>query len=291
MKNLILVLGLGACIFSACSSDDENLKGKGTVTLSITDAPSDDDNIAAVYITINGVSYRQNGEWYNWEDFGEPEKINLLDLTNGKAELLGGFEVEGGEYTELRLHLDSDPNGGNPESVATYLEFKDGSVEPLYVPSGTSSGYKAKGEFLVPVNGNVFITADFDVRKSVVKAGNSGKYILKPVIRLVVENQAGFIEGVYPISENDNADYIVYAYEDGTYSESEADEPAETENRFMNATTSARLDNEGNFVLAYLAEGRYDLILVKLIDGAFEEVTEIKEDVVVSATETTKVTL
>jgi hypothetical protein len=39
------------------------------------------------------------------------------------------------------------------------------------------------------------VTADFDVRKSIVKAGASGKYILKPTIRLVVDNQAGCIKG------------------------------------------------------------------------------------------------
>jgi hypothetical protein len=39
------------------------------------------------------------------------------------------------------------------------------------------------------------VILDFDAAKSIVKAGNSGKYILKPTIRTTLEAQGGSIKG------------------------------------------------------------------------------------------------
>ncbi len=92
---------------------------------------------------------------------------------------------------------------------------------PLFVPSGAQSGYKGKGEFDITADAKIAVTADFDVHKSIVVAGKSGKYLLKPVIRLVVTELSGTINGTVV----DVADYntttdslVVYTYENGAYS-------------------------------------------------------------------------
>ena len=259
----------------ACTDDNES---QGTLSLSLTDAPTDADDIAGVYVTITGVEYREEGEsWQPLENFGETYKVNLLDLTNGKTALLGDFSVDAGNYEGLRFKLDASENGGSVDNPATYLEFTDGRQEPLFVPSGTQSGYKAKGSFSVPVNGTVFITADFDVRKSVVEAGNSGKYLLKPTIRLVVNDQAGTISGTLSGME-EGKKYVVYAYEKDTYTEAEAAEPAEGEARFPAAVSSAAIEDERSFVLHFLAAGEYDLVLATYADATFEEVVYVSEE-------------
>ena len=170
MKNSRIVrmfaaLLLGGSLLVGCGSDES---GNGTLRLSITDAPTDAENVAGVYVAITGVEYRTDGSsWQPFEGFGDPYTVNLLDLTDGKTALLGDFSVEAGTYDGLRFQIDASENGGDVSNAATYIEFTNGSTQPLYVPSGTQSGYKAIGSFTVPVNGSVFITADFDVRKSV----------------------------------------------------------------------------------------------------------------------------
>lgn len=284
-KALTAAFICGSFLF-ACTDDNES---QGTLSLRLTDAPTDADNIAGVYVTITGVEYRVEGEsWQPLENFGDPYKVNLLDLTNGETALLGDFSVEAGQYDGLRFKLDASENGGSVDNPATYLEFTDGTQEPLFVPSGTQSGYKAKGSFVVPVNGSVFITADFDVRKSVVEAGKSGKYLLKPTIRLVVNDQAGTINGTVS-GTMEGKKYVVYAYEKDTYSEAEAAEPAEGGARFPSAISSGTIE-EGAFELHFLAAGEYQLVVAASTDAVFEEVVFVSEEpVVVESEKTTSV--
>jgi hypothetical protein len=181
--------------------------------------------------------------------------------------------------------------------------------EPLFVPSAGQSGYKAQvqgedGSFTVPANGEVAITADFDVRQALVKTGGPNspnqRYILKPVLHLIVEDQAGSIEG--SITNEAGADSLaVFAYEDGDFTSDEAADPGEEESRFQNAVTSAAAtDTNGDgeldsYILPFLAEGTYDLVVAQYesdgtyVTGSGDAVDA--EDIAVSAGETTTVDL
>ena len=288
MKKLSVILSIilvTVFIFTACEKDNNT----GTLNLSITDAPVDDPNIEGVYLTITEVQYHKsdNNEWFSFEDFEGPAEFNILELTNGESALLGSFELETGTYTQLRFMLDAPVQGMSvPSSPGCYLKYNDGSTEPLYVPSGHQTGWKGVGAFTVPSNGDVGVTADFDARKSVVEAGVSGMYILKPTIRLIVDNQAGQITGgISNIPAG--SDIIVYAYEDGSYTAAEADEPTGESPRFPNAVTSSIADDNNSYHLAFLAPMTYDLVVGSSIDGEFQEVLGIIEDVVVESKETT----
>lgn len=293
MKRLFL-LGVVATTLSmtACNKDEDimAMDNTGTVRLNVTDAPTDADNIEGVYITFNRVEFKQNGEWQEFEGLTEPKTINLLALTEGKTELLGDFQIGAGEYSDVRFYLDAAENGGDAANAGTYIAFADGTTEPLYVPSGTQSGYKANGEFTVPINGTVNLTADFDLRKSVVKAGNSDKWILKPVIRLVVAEQAGSISGTIEGIEEETT-YLVYAYANGTFAEDEASIPAAGEAQFPKAVSSTRLNADGTFTLAFLAPGTYDLVVAAYSNGEFIGVINGIDDVEVTAQQTTQASL
>jgi hypothetical protein len=145
------------------------------------------------------------------------------------------------------------------------------------------------GAFVVPSNGDVAITADFDARKSVVKTGGMNSfYILKPTIRLIVDNQAGKIVGGVTNMPADSIDIIIYAYEDNAYTTTEADDPAnDTIPRFPNATTSDIVDDNSSYHLVFLAPMTYDLIVTTSFKGEFQEVLGIIEDVVVESKKTT----
>lgn len=288
MKRNIILLSLvflPFIFFTSCEKDDTD---KGILNLSITDAPIDSDGITGVYITVSEVHYHTSGNnWAVFNDYEGPKTFDLLELTKGKSEMLGSFEMEAGRYTQLRFVLDAPVFDMGPVSnPGCYLEFEDGTTEPLYVPSASQTGFKAVGTFTVPINGSVNVTADFDVRKSVIWSGLSGIYILNPTIRLIVDNQAGQIAGEV-INIPDGKQIIIYAYEDGTYDNSEADEPADEEPLFPNAITSDMVDEDGSYYLAFLAQGIYDLVVVATIEGEYHEVLGIIEDIVVESNKTT----
>jgi hypothetical protein len=158
----------------------------GMLRLYLCDAPLDAENITGVYITIDEIQYHGDGQWTTCQDFVGPETYDLLELTGGNSALLGELALPAGHYTQIRFMLDIEEEGSSRAGLGCYLEFADSSTVPLYAPSGGRTGYKGVGDFEVPVNGTIEVTADFDASKAVVVAGS--RYILKPTIKLVVSH-------------------------------------------------------------------------------------------------------
>ncbi len=253
----ILLAGT-SLFFSACNEDDA---AKGKVQLYITDAPVDEENVSGVFLTIRGIEIKGMNGWEATTTFEYPIKIKILDYQNGSAYFLTEKILPAGTYREVRLLLDAPTEqGGVLTNPGCYLAYLDGTTKPLFVPSGAQTGYKVKGEFNIVEGGTVAVTLDFDVRKSIVKAGASNKFLLKPVIRLIANQDAAIIKGTYTQEEiAEPTRVIVYAYKKGTFT---ADEMNEDESgiRFNNALTSTLVSSHGSFTLAFMASGEYDLI-------------------------------
>ena len=285
MRNLVLalvvILGTVAALGLSCGE----APGTGTLALYLSDAPIDAENVTGVYITINEIQYHINDQWTTCEEFESPQTYNLLELTNGNSTLLGELTLPGGHYNQIRFILDIPEMGQTPASPGCYVEFTDNSTSPLFVPSGNTTGYKGVGQFTVPNNGTVQVTADFDVRKAVHLADSH--YILRPTIRLVVNNEAGRISG--SIANNSTyTDIIVFAYEDGTWADTEDDEPVAPESRFPNAVNSGKMCEDGHYTIPLLAAGTYDLVVAGYNGDVFGEVLGFVSDVVVESNKTTK---
>ncbi len=274
-------------MFTACEKETGDT---GRLKLYLTDSPIDTDGIEKVYITVKEIQYHTNEDgWNTFSEFEEPQKYDLLDLQRGNSELLGSFELASGTYTQIRFILDAPVMAAGPKAnPGCYLEFEDGSTQNLFVPSGAQTGYKAVGSFTVPANGEVEVTADFDVRKSVVKAGASGMYLLKPTIRLAVNNQAGQIAGAVTNIPED-ASIIIYSYEHGSYDASEAADPDQDETRFPNAVSNDMVDEEGNYYLAFLAAGDYDLVVTSVTGDGLYGVLGVIENITVESNKTSVV--
>jgi len=275
------MLGIGLTL--SCSDEDGNDAKDGKVSIYITDAPTDDSNIEAVVVAINKIEMKGPDGWETVKEFETPFSLNLLDYQNGESYFVTESFIEAGTYKEVRLKLEAaSENDESGEVSGSYIKYKDGSKKSLFVPSGSQSGYKVKGEFTLPEEGAVAVTLDFDVRKSIVKAGASGKFLLKPTVRLIANQDAAIINGHF--TEFDQyAQVVVYAYEKDTY---QADEATleDDEVLFPNAVTSAKVDGSGNFKLAFLAPGEYDLIVTSNnSDGSFNEVVKHYDDVTVNA--------
>lgn len=273
----------------------------GTVSLSITDSPIDASNVSGVWITVKEIQYHRSDTtgWVSMEGFQGPQKINLLELTDGSSKLLGELNLYAGHYTQIRFILDIEEmsaNGSVPQNPGCYISFNDGLPDaPLFVPGSGVSGYKAVGAFDVPVNGTVSITADFDVRKAVVKMGN-GSYILKPTIRLVADHEAGKIAGEVT-NYTGTGNLLIFAYEDGTYKDTEDDDPVAaadpelTEPRFPGSVAgtgvSAAGDGSLHYVLSFLTEGIYDLAVAEYNGDTFVKTLGFVSNVSVVSNKTT----
>ena len=284
MKKFLLSVTIILAVLAASGVGCEQTPGTGTLELYLSDAPIDAENITGVYITINEIQYHVGEQWITCEEFAGNQTYNLLELTGGNFTLLGDLTLPGGHYTQIRFMLDIQEIGSPPASPGCYMEFTGNSTEPLFVPSGGETGYKAIGQYEVPVNGTVVVTADFDVRKAVVVADSS--YILKPTIRLVVNNQAGSIRGSIT-NGSAYTDIIVFAYEDGTWAETEDDDPAGLESRFPNAINSGKMGDESDYRVSFLAAGTYDLVVAGYDGADFGKVLGFISDVQVESEQAT----
>jgi hypothetical protein len=275
--------------FSACNSD-KNLQN-GRIGVSITDAPLEVGDVKAVYISILGVELNGKDGWQTLETYENPVSLNLLDYQNGKSLFLTEEELPVGEYQEIRLLLDiPQQDQGVKSNPGCFVEYADGRIEPLFVPSGAQSGYKVKGKFDIIPGGLTNVTLDFDVRKALVKAGSSGKHLLKPTVRLVVNELAGRIDGEVK-TQVEYTNLVVFAYKQGEYKDAEAADPVTGESRFPNAVTSAAVDTTTNqFVLAFMEPGKYDLVFASYsANGEFDQVLASLKDYEVKSREALKV--
>lgn len=288
-QKVIAVAGvLVVLVYIGCGGGSSS-SNTGTLSLSLADAPLvDEENVTGVYITISAIEYHtEERGWETLDEFNTSvNPINLLEWQGGKSIWLGDFQLPAGKYTQMRFLLDAAEEKERPKSnTGCFIEIDDVN-HTLYVPSGSETGFKAVGNYVVPVNGDVNITADFNVRKSIVKSGNGSYYKLKPTIKLVANNEAGTIRGTLGNLDS-NSTYVVYAYEyingSSTWDSNETNDPDPSDGvdeRFGNAVTSSPVGEYGAYTLAYLAAGTYDLIVAKY-DGNGEYVTYYMESAVV----------
>jgi hypothetical protein len=161
----------------------------GTLGLSITDQPA--CGYDHVYITVEKVRFHQSQTAQDsdggWQEIilTPAKRIDLHSLTNGILETLGQTALPAGKYTQMRLVLAS--NSVTP--LANSVVPTGGSEVALTTPSGQQTGLKMNVDMTVAAGTVADFTIDFDACKSVVKAGNSGRYLLKPVMDTYCERR------------------------------------------------------------------------------------------------------
>ena len=222
--NTFIALSL---ILLATACDVSENSSTGTLQVVLTDAPA---NYESVMIDIQEVRIHDDSDAED-DDSGwriindQPIRLDLLELTNGTTEILGEEELEAGTYNQLRLIL-----GDQNEIVV------DGQTIPLTTPSAQQSGLKLNIDAVIEGGIIYRLLLDFDASRSIVKAGNSGMYILKPVIKTVNLAETGAIEGditpidaqpwIYAIAEEDTlagtqasaqGDFLLIGLTSGTY--------------------------------------------------------------------------
>ena len=189
---LIVVAAAG---LAACSSGNgSSPSGSAAANFAVTDAPSCGDFTSAV-VTIAGVELIGNDGTPYTLSLSSPLKQDLLKLTNGATVPLGPVTIPAGTYNQIRLIL--APSTSTDSSPANYVTTSAGGTSQyaLTTPSAQQSGYKVNGSFTVNPGNTVDVTLDFNACRSIVTAGNSGKYLLKPVINATPNTTTGTITG------------------------------------------------------------------------------------------------
>lgn len=183
-------LGMAALVTACGGSGGGN--PTGTLNMMLTDAPA--CGYDHVYVTVDHVEISaDNSSWTTVPVNANLGRIDLLSLRNGTLLPLGSAPLNAGSYQQVRLVLAANGNTA-PWANAAVLSGATTETE-LKTPSGQQSGYKIVGPFTVQAGTMADLVLDFNACKSIVVAGASGGYLLKPVVSAVTQVVSGAITG------------------------------------------------------------------------------------------------
>ncbi len=234
-----------------CNSDNGSKNDTAKVQLKLVDEPGD---YLEVNIEIIDIQYKSSDDEENWVSFnpegGYPINVDITELIAGNSLLLTDEVVPVGILKQVRLVL-SDNN-------TLKIEGEDDLI-PLETPSAQKSGLKLNLNEELESGFVYSFILDWNVQKSIVKAGNSGKYILKPVIKVNVEVNSGSISGkvveIIEEVETPVGNQVVEVYT--------------TDDVLVKDTLT---DENGDFVIQGLEAGNYILKISR--EGYLEYVSE-----------------
>jgi len=200
MKGFISYLMLMAVMLVgfSCSNDDEPSSADARVNFYMVDAPANYDEVwievesIKVNVDKKGEDSGNDSDESGWVEIpfeANSKYVNLLDLTGNNSLLLGTEDFPEGKINQIRLMLGDD----------NYVVV-NGKRSELTTPSAEQSGLKIKVNQVI--EGGMFydLVIDFDAAKSIVSAGASGKFILKPVLRAYLEEASGISGQVLPVA-------------------------------------------------------------------------------------------
>jgi hypothetical protein len=216
--------------------------GQGTLRAFLTDAPA--CGYDSVNVTVERVRVHQSSSADDaaagWSEIvlSPARRIDLLGLRNGVLAELGQTTLPPGRYQQLRLVLATNSSAA---PLANAVQPTGETEVELKTPSAQQSGLKLNVGIDVAANQSAEIVIDFDACKSVVRAGNSGNFILKPVLQVTPRYLTG-VQGVV---------------------EGALIGPSTTVSLQLAGTAvkSTQPDASGRFVLSPVAPGTYTLVL------------------------------
>lgn len=256
---LLAVMASTSLFFAACKKDESPSNTNGQLNLEITDGPCDDPNVKAVFITIAEV--KVDGQTFS--GFSGKKTINILAYQQGDVAALGLGELKAGSYQNITLVLDtqSDASGAAP---GCYVQTFDNVKHALSATATIT--ISATKNFVVEAGSKTDMVLDFDLRKAIQYDGGGvsdqydfvGTASLQAALRLVVKKESAHVVGTCQNSILNTDKIVAYAYKKGTFNRI-VELQSEGGVAFKNAVASAAVKSNGEFTVAFLDGGDYEL--------------------------------
>jgi hypothetical protein len=226
-------------------------------TVELTDSPFPYDSVARVDIYILSIAVRNEPDTTNtgtgWITVAEPHaRFDLIGLSGGVTDTLGGSVVPPGDYGAVRMIIDTD---------SSYVTSVTGQRIPVDWQS--SAGRPTLYALVVNPIGipetGTSVVIDFDVGRSFLSARDLGcsrcsGFVFSPVFRAVNKYATGAVSGV--VSGDTLATYAapINKVTVTVYS----GDPA-LDVGYWSVRATGRTDATGHFRIAYLLPGTYIL--------------------------------
>jgi hypothetical protein len=184
-----VLLYMAAMSYGSGGGGGGGIGGTGIVRGWLTDAPAcgyDQVNVTVERLRIHPLAGAEPDDG-GWSDIvlDPPLRVDLLTLQNGVLAALGQTEVIVGPYRQMRLLLAQN----TPDAPLANSVVPTGLPETaLDASAGAGGGIKVHLDAQVGPGQTVDVVLDFDACQSVVQAGKSGHYVLKPVIQALALN-------------------------------------------------------------------------------------------------------
>ena len=269
--------------------DSSSSDSTGTLSMSLTDEPA--SAYSAFYITIDDIQVHLTGnenDDNNWKSVGTPtlpKTFNLNDLTAGVREEIGLADLPSGNYTQMRLIIGDTPdNGINTEGeshestgFANYVIDKNGDYHELKIPSGYQTGFKIVHGFSISAEQTTELLLDFVASQSVVIAGNSGKWTLKPTIKVGDLAELSIIRGKVVDADSAGINNVTVSVQ--KFNENISNDATNAQDRVVVQTSTFSVpnpdttDHEDGYFAIFVNPGEYNLVFYK--GGLLPEVIKV----------------
>jgi hypothetical protein len=241
--------------------------GKGTLSVSLMDAPV--DGVTAVYVRITSMWIKPTGgPAVQLGLTSTPLDVNLMALTDTNAAvLINEAVIDAGSYEWLAMDVAAE-RGVRDSYVLTETGGEE-EIE-LRVPSGR---VRLVSGFEVPANQGLRLLFDWDMRQGLANPPGQAQYFLKPAFRMLDVTAHGVLQGtiaaatvgtsldaaVNNCAADDNIDLevgnVVYVFSGSTT----ADDVDGTDDPV--ATIEATRTSAGNYVYRTLIDpGSYTVV-------------------------------
>ncbi len=167
----VLALMMLAVFLPSCTA--EVAKADTNFRLLVSDEPNDIGDFYSVNVTVSEIGIL-SADSDNWTTYKVNRTFDLVKLTGDNATEIWDGLIASGNYTKVFIYVDNVT--GILKKVGA--ENQPGDNATIKLPSGK---LQISIPFMVTRTGDNS-TVDFVFDITIIKAGNSGKYILKPQI-------------------------------------------------------------------------------------------------------------
>lgn len=267
MRRFAAVPLLSAFLLCACEN--------GTVTLSVADAPVDGANHAQIRFTAIDL-VETDGSKHTF-DLDPDKTVDLLSSATSTT-LLSSVTLPAGDYTGVTLHISADGSGS--DSVLTYPATATSTQQQFALKlsdtDANADGIEVPASFSVTRLRNTAITADIDLRRSIIDANGGNPLVLDlggsltnntdaTNVRVVVNEDVGALKGNVAAalvnSSSNCSPAAVYVYRDNV----DAPDDVGSANAPFSTTTLPTVTSSSasvSYSVNFLPEGTYTVALM-----------------------------